>query len=146
RPAAVSRARSPRASLVTSPRRILISRCAHQGSSTRPDRPIRRTSSGRGARCPTRARVATGASPHMITAARPAARPVPWPCAWLLAWAWAGAGAGLLAVMGLLSCNGIVQFNTYISAGALIAAGLVNAAAADLAGLSAVLRDHDVHL
>jgi predicted RNA-binding Zn ribbon-like protein len=48
--------------------------------------------------------------------------------------------------MGLLSCNGIVQFNTYISAGALIAAGLVNAAAADLAGLSAVLRDHEVHL
>lgn len=39
-----------------------------------------------------------------------------------------------------------MQFNTYISAGALIAAGLVNAAAADLAGLSAVLRDHDVHL
>jgi predicted RNA-binding Zn ribbon-like protein len=48
--------------------------------------------------------------------------------------------------MGLLSCNGIVQFNTYITAGALIAAGLVNAAAADLAGLSAVLREHEVHL
>jgi predicted RNA-binding Zn ribbon-like protein len=56
------------------------------------------------------------------------------------------AGEGLLAVMGLLSCNGIMQFNTYITAGALIAAGLVNATAADLPGLSAVLREHDVHL
>src|SRR5580765_7808121 len=149
-PAAVSRPSSPRLSRAVLPRRMLSSRRAHQGSSTRPDSPIRSTSSGRGARCPTRARVATGASPHMTTAARPAARPVPWPWLWLFPWPWpwlwAEAGAAPLAVMGLLSCNSIVQFNTYISAGALIAAGLVNAAAADLARLSAVLRDYDVHL
>src|SRR5689334_18998046 len=140
-------------------RRMLISRHTHHGSSTSPDSPIRRTSNGSGASCPTSARVATGARPHMITAASPAAMPAPapWPCAeagagragpapagveraGLLAGAGL-AGEGLLAVMGLLSCNGIVQFNTYITAGALIAAGLVNAAATDLASLSAVLRE-----
>ena len=47
----------------------------HQGSKTTEATPIRSTSNGSGASCRTRARVATGAMPQMLTAASPAAVP-----------------------------------------------------------------------